>query len=262
MQWLSAHGGLLRTLSVRAPTTTTDDDGATSAAGFSTGLAALDALAPRHGFARGAVHEILSDAADDHGGGGARSFALLLARAAAAASSKSALDGRVVVWSDPRGEVYPPALATAGLPWERLLLLRAADPADELWAVAECLACPGIAATVAAPPPRLSRVQARRLQLAAERGGGIGVLLRHVGNKRSAAAASTHYAAATRWLVQPARGDAAVQRWSVRLIHGHGGQVNQPITLEVCRDTNHVRAIETLADRPAQATPAVARASA
>ena len=84
---------------------------------------------------------------------------------------------------------------------------------------------------------------------------GAWVLLRQVG------ASSAHYAAATRWLVESAPGDRFVQKWQVQLIHGHGGRVGQPITLEVCRDTNHVRALETVADRSGE-TAATARASA
>src|SRR5690606_12196722 len=84
----------------------------------------------------------------------------------------------MVAWSDPAGELYGPALAFAGVDLDRLLVLRPRSPADELWAVAECLRCPGICATVAHMPLAMSYVQARRLQLAAEQGGGIGVFLR------------------------------------------------------------------------------------
>src|SRR5204863_337236 len=104
-------------------------------------------------------------------------------------------------------------------------------------------------------PPNLSRVEARRLQLAAERGGGVGVLLRLAGR------ASAEYAAATRWLVRPAAGERTVQRWSVQLIHGHGGRVGQAVFLEHSREsglitaTSHrqadpVRAPDQLANRP------------
>ena len=209
---------------------------------IATGLPTLDAVSPNGGFVSGAVHEVLSDDPQAT----PRFFALLLARAAVRA-------GGVIVWCDPRGDLYPPALAAAGLPLDRVFLLRAENAAKELWAVSECLRCKGVALTVASPP-RLSRIEARRLQLAAERGGGLGVLLRRTGPS------SAHYAAATRWRVRPAPGVEAVQRWSVELVHGHGGQIGKTITLEVCRDTNHVRAVEVLAGRPDQAK--TARASA
>src|SRR3954468_20291791 len=68
---------------------------------FATGLTALDALLPEGGFARGAVHEVLCDPAH----GQPRFFALLLARAACRAI------GGDVAWSNPRRDLYPPALA-------------------------------------------------------------------------------------------------------------------------------------------------------
>ncbi len=239
MRIVTSHLGLLRTLTV-------EEETRPHAKSFTTGLTALDSLPPRGVFAYGAVHEILTDPAH----GSPRFFALLLARAAACTNGN-------VIWCDPKQELYPPALATVGLSLDQLYLLHPKSPRDEVWAIAECLGCRGVTALIAAPP-RLSRVEARRLQLATERGGGVGILLRHTG------ASSTHYAAATRWLVQPAPGSAAVQRWSIQLIHGHGGLVGKTITLEVCRDSNQlpdpVRAIETMAHRSPQTQ--AARASA
>jgi protein ImuA len=211
-------------------------------------LSALAELLPCDGLRNGAVHEIL-------GAGDALpwSFALLLAHTAANDSPRR----RAVVWCDPRGELFPPAVATA-LPPGQLFLLRAGDPRDELWAVAQCLRCPAVAAAVASPM-RLDDIQARRLQLAAEQGGGIGLLLRRDNDSSRA-----HYAAATRWLVRPAPGDERVQRWSVQLIHGHGGQIGKKtIFLEISRDAfrpDHVRAVDALADRSDSASSS--RASA
>ena len=130
------------------------------------------------------------------------------------------------------------------MPLDRLLLLRPPSPREEIWAVAECLRCPAVAAVIAAVP-KLTRVEARRLQLAAERGGGVGLLMRPQN--------ADVYAAATRWGVAPAPGDAAVQRWQVQLLHGHGGRVGQHVILEASRETSAVRAVEPLADRAAPA---------
>ncbi|MGD1276337.1 MAG: hypothetical protein ABR964_03835 [Tepidisphaeraceae bacterium] len=238
MQFVSLSDGVLHTRSAHHL-------GSTAAATFGPALSVLNHLLLPDGLARGAVHEVL---------GQARSlpwfFALLLAHTAVNSSPTHG----AIIWSDPRGELYPPA-AAAMLPINRLFLLRVRKAIDQLWALTQCLRCKAVAVTVATPPS-LSRLDARRLQLAAERGGGIGVLIRP-------AAAALHYAAATRWLVQPAPGDQLVQRWSIQLIHGHGGNIDKKILLEVPRDIlspNHVRAIDPLAHRHPPAE--TARASA
>src|SRR5687768_6977858 len=234
---------------------------------FTTGLRAIDELLPHDGFARGAVHEVLAD--PKHGT--PRFFALMLARSAALDGGTAfqpvnenlhGLQTRAtgaIVWCDPRDELYPPAVAALGIPLERLYVLHPRSASDHIWAVAECMRCKGVSATVA-PVERLSRIETRRLQLAAEAGGGAGILLRPLDRHASV------YAAATRWLVSPARGERCVQRWKVQLVHGHGGRVGEAVVLEHRRDTrttqaNPVRQVAELADRPAPAT-ARSRASA
>ncbi|HZL37905.1 MAG TPA: hypothetical protein VFC78_21485, partial [Tepidisphaeraceae bacterium] len=95
----------------------------------------------------------------------------------------------------------------------------------------------------------LSRIEARRLQLAAERGGGVGILLRQTGRS------SAHHAAATRWLVRPAPGARTLQRWNIQLLHGHGGQLGKTLCLEHCRETNHLRTFDPLAHRQTPTQP-------
>ena len=152
-----------------------------------------------------------------------------------------------VIWCDPRGEIYPPALATLGFDLAKVYLLHPRSLADEAWAITECLRCRGVGAVIAAPPS-LSRIEARRLQLAAERGGTVGILLRQRGRDDAV------YAAATRWLVTPHPGELNIQRWTIQLLHGHGGRVGQTVFLEWNREINSVRAVEKLADRPAATT--------
>ena len=218
---------------------------------FRTGLEAFDALSPGGALARGAVHELL------HAPGHAMPMfpAAWLARCAA--------NENAVIWSDPHHELYPPALAALGIPLERVFLLHPTSEADQIWALAECLRCRGVSAVVAALPPRqrLTRVEARRLQLAAEQGGGVGLLM------RSTARSSGEHAAVTRWLVKSESGERNVQRWRIQLIFGHGGQVGQSIILEHHRDrhatagkpllphlaAHPVRPAAELADRPAAA---------
>jgi protein ImuA len=261
MQLLSCHAGKLLKVD------SADLGAAAPERSFATSLGAIDRLLPNGVLARGAIHEILWPGGNKHPR--PLFFAALLARAAtttsscgaavpaAPSSATSRQDARTtrmrmrgrIVWCDPRRELYPPALAAAGITLDQLLLLRPKTVEEEIWALAECLACKGVAATIAQPPP-LSRVQARRLQLAAERGGGVGLLL------RPHTAAATHHAAVTRWLVEPARGERTVQRWKIQLIHGHGGLLHQSVYLELSRDRHQptpdrVRATPELADRPA-----------
>lgn len=254
MQLISCHNGKLHALGEGALRA------AAPAGSFNTGLAALDELLPSGGFARGAMHELLFAPPDPR----PLFLATLLAKRAsdplgqesgvrgqesgdpqpldgpAPASAPSSGAG-ALVWLDPERDIYPPALAAMGVSLDRLYLVRS-KVAEQAWAVAECLRCRGVAAVVAAPP-RLSRVEARRLQLAAERGGGVGLLLRPAGK------ASTEFAAATRWIVSPAPGERTLQRWKVQLIHGHGGRVGKTVFLEYSRETRTVRASETVADR-------------
>jgi protein ImuA len=202
------------------------------------------------------VHELLSDPKSP----APKTIALLLARAAQ--KGKEANGGGAVVWSDPAGELYPPALLSTlpsiSIDLRRLILLRCADPAHEMWALAECLACKGVSATIACIS-RLNQLQARRLQLAAERGGGIGLFMRPYSSKPQP------YAAATRWRVSPVSGTEQTQRWSLELLHGHGGprqaeHGGQVVLIEVNRETRAVRASAPIADR--QAPQKTARASA
>jgi protein ImuA len=132
-----------------------------------------------------------------------------------------------------------------GIPLDRMFLMRPRTGADEVWALTECLRCPGVGVTLGSPQ-RLSRTEARRLQLAAEAGGGVGILLRTEGR------ASAEYAAATRWRVRPAPGERTLQRWELQLIHCHGGQIGRTVVLEACRETtNSLHALSAVVDRPA-----------
>jgi len=219
---IAAHGGQIQILSA-------GEGVGTTGRGFTT-LDVLDDLAGPKAFARGAVHEILCEKEERP----PMFFATVLAR--------GACGERAIVWSDPEGTLYPPAIAAAGIPLNRLLLLRPKNEADELWALTECLRCSGVGVALACPR-RLSTIEARRLQLAAERGGGVGILL------RPHSARCTPYAAATRWLVSAMAGERTVQKWKVQLIHGHGGQVGKTVILEACRATNSVRAFERVVDR-------------
>jgi hypothetical protein len=264
MRFISCHDGKLQSLTTAGLKTSPER-------AFVTGLLAWDAIAPQRMFARGAVHELLFDAA----AGQPRFVAAVMAQGAGKAKDEG---GRMkdeteggsssssfilppsslscpIVWSDPRGEVYPPALAALGFDLTKMFLLRTSRDEEEAWAVAECLRCRGVGAVIAAPTParKMSRIEARRLQLAAEHGGSVGILLRQTGRGDDV------YAAATRWKVSPMPGERTVQRWTIQLLHGHGGLVGNTVILEWRRETNSVHTAEQLADRPAAETAAAER---
>jgi protein ImuA len=149
------------------------------------GLAAIDAHLPGGGLARGALHEVEGEA-------GAR-----IGFAACLAGRLQRQLGQPVVWVSSRPELYGPGLARLGLDPGRLLLVRAARPADLLWAFEEALRTPGIAAVIG-EAHALDAVAGRRLQLAAQAGGALGLLLLH---KESGNVPG----AVTRWQVRAAQ---------------------------------------------------------
>ncbi len=128
------------------------------------GLMALD-TALGGGFSRAAVHELLAPCE----GAVARSVALLTAAGAAK-------DGCWICYIDTTLDFYPPGAAQLGLPLERLLVIRTSRSADALWACEQSLRCRSVAAVVM-PLPHLDSYVSRRLQLAAEAGRNLGLLI-------------------------------------------------------------------------------------
>jgi protein ImuA len=145
---------------------------------ISTGISALDRLLPAGGLRRGTLVEYLSPAAASGAG--------LLALSAAREACR---EGRALVVLDhppptrsasegiSAGHFYPPAAVAWGIDLARMLVLRPATTADALWAFDQALRCPGVGA-VFARYSRLASREFRRLQLAAESGGTVGLLLR------------------------------------------------------------------------------------
>lgn len=164
----------------------------------------------------------------------------------------------LIVWIGRRCWPYPPSLVNsgAGPSGETGLLERSVyvDPPtreDRLWAMDVALRSPA-AAVVVADARGLSMAGSRRLQLAAEAGGAIGLLARPPDERGEISAA------ATRWLVSPGPPDAldpARPTWTLRLLRRKG---LRPMT-EDARDwtvrlddgTRLVSVDADAADRPA-----------
>lgn len=156
----------------------------TVCAALPSGFPELDANLPGGGWPLGAITELLSDTA------GIGELSLL-----APGLSKLARAGRHLVWIAPPYLPYAPALAQRGVPLERLLLVRTRTARDALWATEQALRCPTVGA-VLGWPEYLADQSVRRLQLAAEAGGTLGILY------RSTAAAATPSPAALRLRLQ------------------------------------------------------------
>ncbi|HEX4023635.1 MAG TPA: translesion DNA synthesis-associated protein ImuA [Steroidobacteraceae bacterium] len=130
------------------------------------GYAALDQCLPGGGWPLGAVTELLSDTA------GAGELGLLLP-----ALSRLARGGRYIAWVAPPYLPYAPALAQRQLPLERVLVIQAGRTQDAQWAAEQALRCPAIGAVLGWCAHIVDR-NVRRLQLAAEAGGSLGILYR------------------------------------------------------------------------------------
>ena len=77
---------------------------------------------------------------------------------------------------DPEGAFYPPAAVGLGVPLSRLVIVRPGGRSDAVWAMEQALRCGSVGAVVGLLDS-LSVRAARQLQLAAEAGGGIGLLV-------------------------------------------------------------------------------------
>ena len=130
------------------------------------GVAELDRILPGGGFSPGTLVEWLFA----EPGSGVGTLALLTAW-------QAIVPDKVLVVVDRLGQFCPPAAAVWGIEPRRMILLRPADDADELWALEQSLRCEAVGA-VWANIDRLDAQDFRRLQLAAESGGGLGLLLR------------------------------------------------------------------------------------
>ena len=159
---------------------------------LSSGCAALDALLPWVGYVPGSVIEYLRTAPAC----GASSLAL-----AAAAAAMQTTGGFLVI-VDSRHDVYPPALLSHGIELSKVIFVRPQSQADGLWSIDQALRTSAVAAVVA-EVERIDDRSARRLQLAAEQGEGLAVLLRGVAARKQPSWAEVQ------WLVRGRRDPAS-----------------------------------------------------
>lgn len=219
------------------------------------GLAPLDACLPAGGLQRAALHEVAGGGADVvHGTAAALFAAGIFAR----------LDGPVL-WCLTRPDLFAPALQQAGLDPDRVIYVEAGDDAGVLACAEEGLRHGGLGGVVA-EVGRLPMTASRRLQLAAEEGGTLGLVLRRWRRPAEAADFGQPTAARTRWrvsalpsapLLVPGMGRA---RWLVELVRARAGG-SADVVVEACDEAGRLALPAPLAHRPAQAEPGRRRAA-
>jgi len=207
-----------------------------------TGMAEIDAALPWGGLPPG-LHEV----AAAHGDAANAGFAI-------------SLIGRrpgPVLWCRSRrtaletGDPYGPGIAGLGLSPDRLILVEAAKPAELLWAIEEGMRTKGLAAVVAdGVTPDLTA--SRRLQLAAEAGGGLLFLL-------ASGRQSTVSTALTRWFAAsvPSRPEAdgpGRPCWKIELWRCRGGGRPRDWVVEWDDAALSLSMVPQVADRPLAAT--------
>jgi protein ImuA len=198
------------------------------------GLAAMDSRLPGGGLARGALHEVAG------GGNGAidgAAAALFTAGIAARITGK-------VLWCVTRPDLFAPALSQAGLKSDRVIYLEGGDEKTVLACFEEGIRHGGLGAVVA-EVTRLPMTASRRLQLAAEGSGTIGIALRRWRRQAEASDFGQPTAATTRWRVSalpstplPVPG-VGRPRWRVELIRCRAGE-SAEFELEACDDKGHL----------------------
>jgi cell division inhibitor SulA/protein ImuA len=177
------------------------------------GFAELDRLLPGGGLPRGALTEILIDRE------GIGELSLLLP-----ALARATEDERWLVFVAPPYIPYAPALARAGVNLARVLVVHPHVAQDSLWAIEQALRA-GTASVVLAWLAHAEPKALRRLQLAAEAGGSLGILF------RQARRAEESSPAALCLKLEPASLERA--RVAVHILKRRGGWPIGPVLVEV-----------------------------
>ena len=169
-----------------------------------------------------------------------------------------------VLWVVRRRDLFAPGLAQAGLEAKRLLYAEASDDAELLALMEDGLRHRGLGAVIG-EVRRADMAATRRLQLAAEGGRTIALLLRRHGRAGSDPIGAPS-AAVTRWRIGtapsaplPVEGVGRAQ-WKLDLVRQRGGEPASWI-VEACDETGRCALPADVADRTAAAGGAVRQAA-
>ena len=206
--------------------------------------ARVDACLPGAGLPLGRWHELTGEGMEIETAAVAAAFAAVLAAPLGQRGE--------VVWILRRDDLYAPGLAGLGFPAERLIQVCVRDEAEALAAMEDALGAAGVAAVIGeAESPDLTA--GRRLQLACERHGATGFLVRR--RLYGEAATARGSAAATRWRIAPAPSEPrpgepglGAPRWRTVLERCRGGRPGAWI-MEKSDGAHPLRVVAGLGDR-------------
>jgi protein ImuA len=167
---------------------------------------------------------------------GAATLGLLAAR-------EACRQGGALVVIDRRQTFYPPAAAAWGIELERLIVVHPQNARDELWAAVQALRSPAVAAMWAAID-RLDSRAFRRLQLAAQGGRTLGVLVRPARARAEPSWADVTLGVGSRVESQESRARIPAldsrplaldlsRRVRVQLVRCHSGRAGGSVVLEI-----------------------------
>ncbi len=156
-------------------------------AAVNVGLEAIMRSFPGAVFPTGAIHEFLTETAEQTAASGGFITGLL-----AALMQR----GGACIWISSTGRLFPPALKAFGVEPDRFIFVNLQREKDVLWATEESLKCEGLAAVIA-DSAHMSFAQSRRLQLAVEQSKVTAFLL------RTNARQLQPLASAARWKIAP-----------------------------------------------------------
>lgn len=207
----------------------------------STGCDAFDNFLGTGGFERGSLVEWIGMP-----GSGAATLALMTAQEACGKD-------RLLVVLDGTGQFYPPAVHALGIDLCRTLVIQPRNTADYHWSLIQILRSPDVA-TVMCWPNKLQERMLRRLQLAAEHGQTLGLLVRPV------RAAHEPTWARVRLLVEAQSSPNTSRRWRVTNLSSQT-LPNETIELEMDDESGKLQPARPVRMAPSLATPTSLRRS-
>lgn len=182
---------------------------------IATGIEEIDQSLPCGSLPLAAIHEFITENAEE--GAAASGFLSGLL------SSITKKDG-YIVWIVKTLNVFPPSLKCFGLNPDRIIFMELPKEKEALWAMEDALRCEGLAAVVCeVSDPDLTAT--RRMQIAVEKSGVTGFILRMNPKKTGSTAC------VTRWHVKPLPSflteglpGVGFPRWQVELVKVRNGR--------------------------------------